>query len=255
MRQRISGFDVRSSRSAYEVRHTGQRRALHPSGVGFRLPIRHGRPGERTPDLPRVFLPRRGQQRDPPDRAAAGRPPYREPLVETRGRARHRSGRVRGGRAAPRHQGRDSGQGLPYFGPRPAGRGGNPGRPSRGLRRLTGCVMSELTGGGEMQEETSGIIKKFMFVNRRAPPGTVYALEALEVVLISAAFDQDISMVFLDDGVYELVKGQQTKAIDVKNFSPAYRALDGYDIEKLYVDADSLAARGLTEDNLLVPVG
>jgi len=114
--------------------------------------------------------------------------------------------------------------------------------------------MSELTGGGEMQEETSGIIKKFMFVNRRAPHGTVYALEALEVVLISAAFDQDISMVFLDDGVYELVKGQQTKAIDVKNFSPAYRALDGYDIEKLYVDADSLAARGLTEDNLLVPV-
>jgi len=114
--------------------------------------------------------------------------------------------------------------------------------------------MSDLTEGGEMQEETSGTIKKFMFVNRRAPHGTVYALEALEVVLISAAFDQDISMVFLDDGVYELVKGQQTKAIDVKNFSPAYRALDGYDIEKLYVDADSLAARGLTEDNLLVPV-
>jgi tRNA 2-thiouridine synthesizing protein C len=114
--------------------------------------------------------------------------------------------------------------------------------------------MSDLTGGGEMQDESSGIIKKFMFVNRRAPHGTVYALEALEVVLISAAFDQDISMVFLDDGVYELVKGQQTKAIDVKNFSPAYRALEGYDIEKLYVDADSLAARGLTEDNLLVPV-
>jgi tRNA 2-thiouridine synthesizing protein C len=114
--------------------------------------------------------------------------------------------------------------------------------------------MSDVTGAGEMQEEASGIIKKFMFVNRRAPYGTVYALEALEVVLISAAFDQDISMVFLDDGVYELVKGQQTKAIDVKNFSPAYRALEGYDIEKLYVDADSLAARGLSEDNLLVPV-
>jgi len=114
--------------------------------------------------------------------------------------------------------------------------------------------MSDLAAGGEMQEETSGKVKKFMFVNRRAPYGTVYALEALEVVLISAAFDQDISMVFLDDGVYELVKGQQTQAIDVKNFSPAYRALDGYDIEKLYVDADSLAARGLTEDNLLVPV-
>ena len=114
--------------------------------------------------------------------------------------------------------------------------------------------MNETIADVDLQEETSGTVKKFMFVNRKAPYGTVYALEALEVVLISAAFDQDVSMVFLDDGVYELVKGQHTKAIDVKNFSPAYRALEGYDIEKLYVDADSLAARGLTADNLLVPV-
>ena len=114
--------------------------------------------------------------------------------------------------------------------------------------------MNEMTQGGDMQEASFGTVKKFMFVNRRAPYGTVYALEALEVVLISAAFDQDVSMVFLDDGVYALVKGQQTTAIEVKNFSPAYRALDGYDIEKLYVDADSLAVRGLTADQLLVPV-
>lgn len=105
-----------------------------------------------------------------------------------------------------------------------------------------------------MEEETSGTVKKFMFVNRKAPYGTVYALEALEVVLISAAFDQDVSMVFVDDGIYELVKGQNTKATGMKNFSPAYRALEGYDIEKLYVDGESLEARGLTTENLLVPV-
>ena len=114
--------------------------------------------------------------------------------------------------------------------------------------------MNETAGGIDMQEETSGTIKKFMFVNRKAPYGTVYALEALEVVLISAAFDQDVSMVFVDDGVYELVKGQNTKAIGMKNFSPTYRALEGYDIEKLYVDEESLKARGLTTEHLLVPV-
>ena len=114
--------------------------------------------------------------------------------------------------------------------------------------------MSESTGDPGMEEEASGTVKKFMFVNRKAPYGTVYALEALEVVLISAAFDQDVSMVFIDDGVYELVKGQNTKATGMKNFSPAYRALEGYDIEKLYVDQESLEARGLTTENLLVPV-
>ena len=54
-----------------------------------------------------------------------------------------------------------------------------------------------------MEEELeTGVIKKFLYVNRRAPHGTVYAHEALEVVLIGAAFDQDVSLAFIDDGVY-----------------------------------------------------
>lgn len=114
--------------------------------------------------------------------------------------------------------------------------------------------MTEATGGIDFEDEASGVVKKFMFVNRKAPYGTIYALEGLEVVLISAAFDQDVSLVFLDDGVYQIVKGQHTKAIDVKNFSPTYRALEGYDIEKLYVMKESLEERGLTVDDLLVDV-
>lgn len=93
-----------------------------------------------------------------------------------------------------------------------------------------------------------------MFVNRKAPYGTIYALESLEVVLIAATFDQDCSLVFMDDGVFQLAKGQNTKGIGVKNFSPTYRALEDYDIEKLYVERESMEARGLTEDDLMVPV-
>ncbi len=40
----------------------------------------------------------------------------------------------------------------------------------------------------------------------------------------------------------------------MKNFSPTYRALEGYDVEKLYVEKESLEARGLSEDDLLVDV-
>ena len=113
--------------------------------------------------------------------------------------------------------------------------------------------MTEDTGGIEM-EGGAGVVKKFMYVNRKAPYGTIYALESLEVVLIAAAFDQDVSLAFIDDGVYQIAKGQRTKAIDVKNFSPTYRALEGYDIEKLYVAKESLEQRGLTEEDLLVDV-
>ncbi|MBN8774247.1 MAG: sulfurtransferase TusC [Thiobacillus sp. 63-78] len=103
-------------------------------------------------------------------------------------------------------------------------------------------------------DDDAGIVKKFMFLNRKAPHGTVYALEGLEVVLITAAFDQDVSMAFTDDGVYQLVKGIDTKGIEVKDFSKTYRALEGYDIEKLYVDQVSMDARGLSEDDLIVDV-
>lgn len=98
--------------------------------------------------------------------------------------------------------------------------------------------------------ENEGGIKKFMYVNRKAPYGTIYALESLEVVLIGAAFDQDVSLAFLDDGVYQLAKGQDTKDIGMKNFSPIYKVLGDYDINKLYVEKESLEARGLTLDDL-----
>ena len=106
----------------------------------------------------------------------------------------------------------------------------------------------------DMDFEEGGAVKKFMFVNRKAPYGTIYALEGLEVVLISAAFDQDVSLAFVDDGVFQLVKGQKTDGVEMKNFSPTYRALEGYDIEKLYVERESMEARGLSEDDLLVDV-
>lgn len=103
-------------------------------------------------------------------------------------------------------------------------------------------------------EAGGGVVKKFLYVNRKAPYGTIYALESLEVVLIGAAFDQDVSLAFIDDGVYQLTKGQQTDGIGMKNFSPTYRALEMYDVEKLYVDQDSLTARGLNAEDLIVPV-
>jgi len=106
------------------------------------------------------------------------------------------------------------------------------------------------------EEEEAGpeVVKRFMYVNRRAPYGTIFALECLEVVLISAAFEQDVSLAFLDDGVYQLKKSQDTTGIGMKNFSNTYRALDDYEVEKIYVERESLEARGLTEDDLIIPV-
>lgn len=98
------------------------------------------------------------------------------------------------------------------------------------------------------------IVKKIMHIIRRAPHGSIYSYEALETVLIMAAYDQDISMAFIDDGVYALKKDQDTSEIEIKGYMKTFTALDDYDVEKLYVDKQSLEERGLTKDDLIVDV-
>jgi len=95
-----------------------------------------------------------------------------------------------------------------------------------------------------------GTIKKLMYVNRKAPYGTIYALESLEVVLIGAAFDQDVCLACLDDGVFQLTEGQNTDGIGMKNFSKTYTALGDYEVTRIYVERESLEARGLSETDL-----
>jgi tRNA 2-thiouridine synthesizing protein C len=92
-------------------------------------------------------------------------------------------------------------------------------------------------------------IKKFMYVNRRPPYGTIYAWESLEVVLIGAAFDQEV-IAFIGDGVFQLTANQDTANSGFKNFSPTYAALGDYDVTKIYVERESLEERGLTIDDL-----
>jgi tRNA 2-thiouridine synthesizing protein C len=103
-----------------------------------------------------------------------------------------------------------------------------------------------------MSEEQD--IKKIMHVMRRAPHGSIYTYEGLEMILIMAAYEQDLSVAFIGDGIYALKKDQDTAGIGIKGFSKTFMALDGYDVEKLYVDKQSLEERGLTEDDLVVDV-
>lgn len=117
----------------------------------------------------------------------------------------------------------------------------------------------------ETMFETKGVMKSFMFVNRRAPYGTIYALEILETVLISAAFEQNVSVVFIDDGVFQIKKGHDTTDLGMKNFQPTYGIIEmekedaeeDDDIDcvwRIIVEKESMEARGLTPDDFKVGV-
>lgn len=92
---------------------------------------------------------------------------------------------------------------------------------------------------------------KIMFTVRKAPHGTIYVYEGLEVKLIMAAYDADISVVFMDDGVLAMKRGQDTKELGTKGFEATYRAFVDYEITKVFVDRQSMEDRGMTAEDLV----
>ncbi len=94
----------------------------------------------------------------------------------------------------------------------------------------------------------------FLIINRRAPYASNQAREGLDAALTAAVFEQSVSMLFLSDGVYQLLKEQQPAAIGQKTLSANLQVLPMYDIDKLYVCAQAMAERNLSTDQLVVPV-
>ncbi len=87
--------------------------------------------------------------------------------------------------------------------------------------------------------------KRLLLVLRRAPYGDPLARASLDVALAAAAFEQDIQLLFMDDGVWQLLPGQEPAQLAAKNMLSTLRSMPLYDLETFHVDAESLAQRQL----------
>jgi tRNA 2-thiouridine synthesizing protein C len=87
--------------------------------------------------------------------------------------------------------------------------------------------------------------KKLLFISHKAPYGSFAAKEALDAVLASAAFGQDISLLFKGDGVYQLLPQQNAPLLERKNIGAILGALELYEVKKVFVCEQSLLERGL----------
>lgn len=90
-----------------------------------------------------------------------------------------------------------------------------------------------------------------MIVIRKAPHGSIYVQEAIEVMFIMATFNMNLSVVFLDDGVYAVKQGQDTKALGIKGFSASLGTLMDWDVTNVFVDEQSLTDRNITNEQLI----
>lgn len=89
---------------------------------------------------------------------------------------------------------------------------------------------------------------------RTSPHNGVQLQEKLDVILTATAFDQPVALLFLDDGVFQLKKGQKAEKNGLKETASIFNALEIYDVHDLYVELESLQERGLKPADLSLTV-
>ncbi|MFT4634619.1 MAG: tRNA 2-thiouridine synthesizing protein C [Arenicella sp.] len=96
--------------------------------------------------------------------------------------------------------------------------------------------------------------KKILYVITHGPYSNADGQEALDAILIGASFDLDVSVLFIDDGVFQLKQGQQSFEKGLKPFTNTYKALEDFGVDNIYLHDLSADARGLCDNELICPV-
>ena len=97
-------------------------------------------------------------------------------------------------------------------------------------------------------------MSKVAVLMRKAPYGSVYTAEGFRAVMGIGIFEMDVALVFADDGVFALLKGQDPEALDMQPLGDGFSMLPEFGVEEFYVHAPSLEARGLSTDDLAIDV-
>jgi len=97
-------------------------------------------------------------------------------------------------------------------------------------------------------------MEKVAVILRKAPYGSVYTAEAFRTIMGIAVFEMDICVVFIDDGVYSLIKGQNPEKLDMKPLGDGFPMLKEFNVNRFVVHDESLSERGLTADDLVLEV-
>ncbi len=97
-------------------------------------------------------------------------------------------------------------------------------------------------------------MKSYLFVLRKPAHSGAYVQEILDIILTTAAFDQSVSILWLDDAVFQLKNQQQHEVLGMKDTAAMFQSLSIYDVTDLYIETESLQERGVALNALCLPV-
>jgi len=97
-------------------------------------------------------------------------------------------------------------------------------------------------------------MNKVAILMRKAPYGSVYTAEGFRSVMGIGVFEMDAVLIFVEDGVYALVKDQNPEKLDMQPLGEGFPMLPEFGVNEFYVHQPSLEERGLSVDDLVMKV-
>lgn len=94
--------------------------------------------------------------------------------------------------------------------------------------------------------------KSLLIISRQSPWSGPGAREALDIALAGGAFDLPLGMLFLDDGVLQLLPSQSASLLQQKDITANLQALSMFGVEDLFACHTSLAERGMLPNELSI---
>ena len=92
--------------------------------------------------------------------------------------------------------------------------------------------------------------KHFLFVLRKPSYDGIYVQEMLDIILTTAAFEQEVNILLLDDAIFHLKANQNAQNSSYKNTATLFEILPTMDINSIFVETESLEERGLNAEML-----
>jgi len=104
-------------------------------------------------------------------------------------------------------------------------------------------------------------MKKSLFIFRNTPYRSSKAQEGIDAAIAASVFDQTITVLFMDEGVWQLHNHQQSRGIKLeglhekverKNIAAQLESFPLYDIKGIYADSRALKKFSIPKKELIL---
>src|SRR5690348_11943084 len=104
-------------------------------------------------------------------------------------------------------------------------------------------------------------MKKILFIFRNTPYRNSKAQEGIDAAMAASVFDQVITVLFMDEGLWQLHNHQQSRGIKLevaqekverKNIAAQLESFPLYDIKDIYVDGRALKKFAIPKKELIL---